>query len=113
MHICDVDSGEFLLSYDEQVVYRDSWMKPAPQEAKSYELATIQVITEQEYNDIIALLGEDEPVLVEPVPVENPIIEHEEPEQAKIMTLAEMREMIKTQQQQIESLMELVTTPSK
>ena len=106
--ICDVDEGQFVLSYDEKYIYRDTWMKPAPKDATKYEEATVEIITQQEYEDLLAMLDEGETV-EEVVPV---IPEQQEEivppqEEEKPMTIAEMREIILKQQEQINSLLGL------
>jgi len=102
--ICDVEQGEAVMSFDEHY-YRDNWLRPIPEEAK-YEEATIVVIEQQEYEDLLALLkdGEEIPV-VEEVPVE-PEPEAATLEEEKPMSIAEMRAIILEQQEQIKTLMQ-------
>jgi len=108
-HLGDTDKGQFVLAFDESKVYRDEWMKPIPEEANGYEHATVQAIDEAEYEDLKALLSEGEQVQEDPEPVvQEPIHVPEEPEEEKPMSIAEMREIIKMQQKQIEALMETV-----
>jgi len=110
LFICEVDEGQFVQSYKDRI-YKASWLKPAPAEAKEYELAEVVVITETEYNDIKALLDEDETVPVEEEPVyEEPVVEEPQTQEEKPLTIAQMREIITEQQKQIEVLMEKVMT---
>ena len=99
-NICDVDHGQFVQNYKQTKIYSASWLKPAPQEAGSYERAEVVVITEQEYFDLIAQLDEGEEIIEpeEPMPDVHPA---PEPEEEIPMTLAEMRETIKSQAEQI------------
>ena len=104
--ICDVDEGQFVESYDEQHIYQDSWMKPAPPEAGEQEQASIVIIGQQEYEDLLEMLNEGEIVEVQ----QEPTVEQEEqvelPVEDKPMSIADMREMILKQQQLIDTLME-------
>ena len=106
--ICDSNEAQFLQSFDEKEVFRAKWMKPFPSEAGEYEEFEIVVIPQQEYEDLQLLLSEGENVyeddIEEEVPEDKKIVEEPE-EEEKPLSLAEMRAIIKKQQEQIERLM--------
>jgi hypothetical protein len=106
MFVSDVDEGQFVQAFDESQVYRDTWMKPIPQGVGPYVLATVIIINEQEYLDLKELLEEKEEIINTPVvqQVETPVVQ-QIPEEEKPMTIAEMRELILSQQKQIDALM--------
>ena len=92
-NVCPVDEGQFVQSYDENGVYRDAWLKPAPAEAISYQMAKVEIIDEEEYEATKSWLGEGEHVYEEE-PVEQEDTQHTdqpEPQPEKIMSVAEMR----------------------
>jgi len=103
LFICDANEGQFVQSYDELHVYHDSWLKPSMAHDIEYEEATIVVITEQEYEDLLESLDEGEVVEESPVIEEEPV-EVQIPEEEKPMSIAEMREIIARQQEQINML---------
>lgn len=108
MYICDVDEGQFVQTYDETKIYRDSWMKPAPEDAGERESAKVVVISKEEFDELLELLSDGEEIEVEepvvPVPVvHDPPIEIPEEKQ---MTISEMRQKILEQQKQIDILLE-------
>ena len=111
MYICDVNEAQFVQTLDESNIYKASWLKSAPRKAGKYETVTVEIITEAEFNELKELLNEGESI-----PVEEPVVpeeHHEEPveePEEKPMTIAEMREMIRVQQKQIEALMEMLQT---
>ena len=107
LNYCSIDEGQFIQGYKTGTVYTTSWLKPAPQGADSYNAIEAIIIDETEFNDIKEMLDEGETVVVEtPVvpetPVERPVVQEEE----KPMSIAEMRETIIHQQEQIEMLLE-------
>ena len=108
--VCDVDKGQFVQSFDEKYIFRDTWMKPAPTEAGEYPLAKIVIIDEREYEDLKELLEQGELIAVEKPAEINPQSgpQIEEPEEEKPITISEMRELIIKQQEQIKALMEKV-----
>ena len=111
LYVCDVDEGQFVQTYDEKNIYKASWLKKAPKDAKTFDTANVVVINETEYNDILTSLQEGEPIIEEVTEPkrEEYVVEHEpEPEQEKPMTIAEMRKIILEQQKQIEMLIEKV-----
>ena len=104
MYVSTVDEGQFVQAYDESKVYRDAWMKYAPEEAGPFEYATVIVITQREYEDLKAMLDDKEEI-VEALPeqhIETTTVQP--PEEEKPMTISEMREMILKQQEQIDAL---------
>jgi len=106
LFVCDVDEGQFVQSYDELHIYHDSWLKPAPRKAGKHEEAKIVIITQQEYEDLLAELDEGE-ILIETPSIPEPEEEMPEPpEEEKPMSIAEMREIISRQQEQINSLLD-------
>ena len=105
-YVCDTDEGQFVQSYDELHIYHDKWMKPAPVEAGKHEEATVEVISQQEYEDILETLKEGE--VIEEVELVVPEQHETPPEEEKPMTIAEMREIILKQQDQINTLIELL-----
>lgn len=102
MYVCDAEEGQFLQSLDESKVYRDDWMKPAPDVMCIH--AQVVGIDETEFMDIQALLDEGEEVIVAEPLIEQSS-EQEEPEQQKPMSIAEMRSLIIEQQKKIDELM--------
>ena len=108
LFICDVDEGQFVETFDEKYIFKDIWMKPAPEEADPYPYAKVVIIDLLEYEDLLALLQEGETVTLETVPeVARPVVQTEVQEE-KPMSIAEMREILLMQQQQINSLMEKI-----
>lgn len=107
-NICSTDEGQFVQSYKEDHIYRDSWMKQHPDEAKGYDNAKVVIIAESEYNDLRDLLGEGETVEVDEIIIPSEEV-HEVPVQElpeKKLSLAELRELVVEQQKQIELLNE-------
>lgn len=106
-NICDVDEGQFVQTYDEKAIYRADWMKPAPNEASGFNVAKVIIINQTEYEDLKAMLDEGESIqeeVVEPVLVQH--VEVHEPEKEKPMSIAQIRELLVKQQEQIELLMQ-------
>jgi hypothetical protein len=105
MYISNVDEGQFVQAIDESGIYRDTWMKEAPKEAKSFTNAKVVIIDEAEFNDLLEELNEGNSIDEETPEI---IPEHElteEPEQEKPMSINDMRDLILQQQQQIELLL--------
>ena len=116
LHVCDVDEGQFVQTYDEKNIYKASWLKQAPKDAKNFDTAKVVVVDEIEYNDILTSLQEGEPIVEETVEPkrEEYVVEHEpEPEQEKPMTIAEMRKLVLEQQEQINMLIAKLETKKK
>ena len=103
LHTCDINEGQFVQNYKQNKVYSAVWLKPAPPEADTFELAEVIIVSRQEYYDIIAQLDEGEEIVEpeEPVPVAPAEPEQEEAEEEAPMTIAEMRQVIKLQTEQI------------
>ena len=105
---CETDSAQFVQSSRNEKIYRDAWLKPFPSEATGYELAEVVVIDETEYNDVVALLDEGEPVPQEEEPEEIVPEVIPEEEEERPMTISEMRQTILNQQEQIQMLTECI-----
>ena len=115
MYICDVDEGQFVQSFKGDTIYTAEWLKPAPAEAGTYETVQVVVIDAAEYDELKAYLedGEDVPVIpVPPEPEPEPEPEpDDEPEHQ--MTVAEMRQHIVEQDEQIALLTECILEMSE
>ena len=100
---CQLDEAQFALSYAEQNIYRDDWMKLTSDKAKDFIHAKVEIIDEQEYDDLLDLLSENEVVTIEKPQV---IVSetHEVIPEEKPLSLNELRELVKEQQKQIENL---------
>ena len=113
MHGCDIEDAQFAMSSITHVIYRDGWMRPTAAPAEKYQTGTVVMIDAVEYDELYAQLSEgesiDEPEEKIPVPVE-PV--QPEPEE-KPMTVAEMRETIIEQQEQIDMLTECLLEMSE
>ena len=101
--VCAVEEAEFALSYKEQNIYRDDWMKVASNKATGFVNAKVEIIEEQEYEDLLDLLSENEVIVIEK-PVVNVPKTHEVVPEEKPLSLNELRELVKEQQKQIEYL---------
>lgn len=106
LFICDANDGEFVQSYDEKHIYHDSWLRPAPVEAGQHEEASVVIISSQEYEDLLTILNEGETVDYETPVVPKEPEEITQPTEEKPLTIAEMREIISRQQEQIEMLIQ-------
>ena len=108
LYVCDVDDAQFVQTFDESNIYTASWLNPPPKEAGEFESAEVVVIDEAEFDELRELLSEGEEIVVEQ-PAEQyvmPVTPAEQPEE-KPMTIAEMREIIIKQQEQIETLLKM------
>ena len=99
-YICDVNEAEFAQSSDQTKIYKDYWLKASPVEAED---ASIVVIDRDQYDEIRALLEDGQQIEIPPeppkdVPEQRPSTKLEE---EKPLTISEMRQMIKEQQEQI------------
>lgn len=106
-YIANIDEAQFAQSFDQTRVYRDGWLKPAPN-ATGFEDAEIVVIDKTEYEEIRALLDDGEKIeLPEPEEVTETIIEKPDvkPISEQPMSISEMRQKILEQQEQIAILM--------
>lgn len=99
---CDVEDAQFVQS-NKEILYRDEWMRPCSEGVDEIIDARVVAIEADEYDEIRALLDDDQiiEIPVEEYPVE---VEPEPIEPEKQKTITEMRELIKTQQEQIEML---------
>ena len=108
LYICDVDEGQFVQTYDESEIYKDSWMKPAPKEAGEHKNAKVVIISKEEFDELLELLSDGEDIEVEQPEIPVHVVHEapqEEPEE-KPMTISEMRQKIIEQQKQIDALLE-------
>ena len=103
LFICDVDKGELVQTYDEAHIYRDDWMKPLPKEAGEFESANVVIISEQEYEELHEIFDNGDVVEVQYIP-EQTTEKVQPPIEEKPMSIAEMRETIVKQQEQINML---------
>ena len=110
LHICNVDQGQFVQSVIDQNIYRAEWMKPAPQEADHFTLAKVEIVNAKEFDELKELLLTGETVH-EPEPViEEVVQETSAPEEEyKPLTIAQMRELILSQQKEIDALKKALT----
>ena len=110
LYVCDENEGQYLQSYDEKNIYRDSWMKAAPKSFKRYTTAKVVSIDEMEFKDLEAMLNDGEEIIEQQPIIEQPQEEIiNEPSTEKPISIAEMRELIAEQQKQINTLMELIS----
>lgn len=111
---CDPSEAQFVMAYDGSAIYRVQWLNPAPAEAGTYEVVEAAIIDKQEYLDLRAVLDDGEtvpvpePVVPEPDLPPEPEIREELPETERKMTVEEMRQRIKSQDEQITLLTECI-----
>ncbi len=118
MFCCDVNEAQFIQSYDQAAVYQVEWLNAAPASAGQFDTVDAVVISETEFDEIRALLDDGETVIDEPEqPIEQP---PDEPEQQgseepaeRPMTVAEMRQVISEQQEQIAMLTDCILEMSE
>lgn len=114
---CEPSEAQFVMAHDGNTIYRVQWLNPAPAEAGTYEVVEAAIIDRQEYLDLRAVLDDGETVPVpEPVipePEQEPEPDLEEPEVKRPMTVQEMRERIKSQDEQIMLLTECILEMSE
>lgn len=101
--ICDVNQGQFVQSIVDSTIYRDNWLKAFPQEATGFEMAKVVVINQEEFEELQEFLISGETV-EEPEPVEEEEVIPEAPPEQHVLTIAEMRELILSQQEEINNL---------
>lgn len=62
MLVCEPERGQFIQSRD-QTIYRVSWLNPAPESvAEQYEMVEAKEIGKDEYDALVALLSNNEPI---------------------------------------------------
>lgn len=118
MFVCDVSEAEFAQSYDQTTIYHDNWLKPVPSAVTQYEVATVAVISATEYDEIRAMLDDGETI---PDVPDEPPVEPDDGQQDddsddgedRPMTVAEMRQIITEQQEQIAMLTDCILEMSE
>lgn len=114
---CPLEEAQLVQSHDGETIYRVPWLNPLPEDAGSYESAEAAVIDRQEYLDLLAVLEdgeqpvEPEPPKQEPEPEPEP--DQEQPDEEKPMTVAEMRQRIKEQEEALVMLTECLLEMSE
>ena len=108
LYYCDINDAQFAQSRD-GTVYRDFWLRAIPSDAIILGVidASIQLINKVEYDDIMATLdgGESIDIPEEDEPIEPPAeYTEEQDEEDRPLTVSEMRQLIKQQQNTIELL---------
>ena len=105
---CDIEYAQFAKSKKE-IIYHEDWLRQCPETIFGVVEAKIVVIEKEEYDEILELLNDNNVVEipVEEYPVEIEPDQNEAPIE-KQKTITEMRETIKTQQEQIEMLTDCV-----
>lgn len=108
---CSLDKAQYIQDYKQQQLYHDFWLK-SPKENSIYIEATIMQIEEEEYNNLLALFEQGEPIPPEepeePKEPEEELEEEpiEEPEDILPSSLPEIRA-------KINELSELIQTSDK
>lgn len=109
---CSVDDAQLIQTHDQTAVYHADWLKPVPTAAGEYETVQAAVIDAVEFDEIIALLTDGETIENNTDEAENiveqPDSEIQNDETEKPMTVAEMRQSIADQQDQINMLTECI-----
>lgn len=106
LNLCNEDQAQFVQSYDQKRIFKDTWLKPCPENNIHFENAQVFIITQAEFDDIRALLDGDEEIPVQPESVVETVVESEpeKPAEEAPISIAEMRVLIKEQQEQISQL---------
>ena len=115
LNLCNEDQAQFVQSYDQKRVFKDTWLKPCSENNIHFENAQILIITQEEFEDIRALLDGDEeiPVLSDSPEETVQIVEPAKPVEETPLSISEMRRIIQEQQAQIATLAEKLTEVSK
>lgn len=114
MMVCEPRDAQFVQSFDGEHVYHVAWLNPVPEALDGrYETVEAMLIDQQEYDDLRAVLDDGEIVLVPPEETEqpdNPPVEPDEDDepQDKPMTVQEMRDKIKEQEEAIAFLTDCI-----
>lgn len=120
MMACEPRDAQFVQSYDGESIYRVAWLNPVSGElAERYETVETAMIDRQEYEDLRAVLDDGETVPLPPEteeppdkPPEEPPEEPEEPGE-RPMTVQEMRDKIREQEEMLQILTECVLEMSE
>lgn len=107
MNISDENEAQFVQSYNQELVYRDDWLKPFPEKcAAKFEKAQVVIIDQNEFEEIRALLDGDEIIPVLSDAPEEVVIEPAKPAEETPLSISDMRRIILEQQEQINQLSE-------
>lgn len=107
MNISDENEAQFVQSYNQELVYRDDWLKPFPEKsAAKFEKAQVVIIDQNEFEEIRALLDGDEIIPVLSDAPEEVVIEPAKPVEETPLSISDMRRIILEQQEQINQLSE-------
>lgn len=115
LNLCDEDQAQFVQSYDQKKIFRDVWLKPFPKCDIVFENAQVFIITQEEFEDIRALLDGDEeiPVLSDSPEETIQVVEPVKPVEETPLSISEMRRIIQEQQAQITILAQKLTEVSE
>lgn len=100
----DIDHAQFVQARNGGKLYHDSWLRPVRDSGMAYETAEIIMIEEAEYEEIVAMLDDDETIPVIGEAVEQP----EEPAETEEITVDEKPMSISEMRGKIKELEELV-----
>ena len=107
MNISDENEAQFVQSYNQELVYRDDWLKPFPEKcAAKFEKAQVVIIDQNEFEEIRALLDGDEIIPVLSDAPEEVVIEPAKLTEETPLSISDMRRIILEQQEQINQLSE-------
>ena len=105
MNISDENEAQFVQSYNQELVYRDNWLKPFPEKCVAkFEKAQVVIIDQNEFEEIRALLDGDEIIPVLSDAPEEVVIEPAKPTEETPLSISDMRRIILEQQEQINKL---------
>lgn len=113
-----IDEANCVQDVFTQKFYRASWLKSLPETVKEAETATVIVINELEYNDLYETLKAEEVVPYTPpsLPQENQqveIPENVQPPTEQPLTIQQMREKLKKQDETINMLVDCLLEVSE
>jgi len=107
---CSVAAAQFMQGTISEKAFRDGWMRHTNAPETVYEEADVVEIDEVAYNDIYVTLANNEKIEIDP---EEPQIyvapKVTEVKEDRPPSIAEMRQIIHDQQEQIEALKEMFT----
>lgn len=117
---CEARDAQYVQSMDGETVYRVGWLNPLQNGAPAYETCECVLINAQEYDDLKAVLEDGETVQEPTEDAEAPeegqgeVPEEGQPEdEEKPLTVAQMREIISKQQEQIAMLTDCILEMSE